>query len=206
MSQMIFYNNPYSRGRIAQWMLDECHAEYELRLTEFDEIKEAHYLSINPMGKLPALVIIPENKEADNIVITEVSAICTYLADRYPEANLAPSTDDPERGNYYRWLFWACNVLEPAMMVKDQLLTREQSERADSCLGFGSFDEAIEILDNALADRDYLCADQFTTADLYIAAMLHWALFHGTVRRLPDRVDEYVDRMMQREAFIDEVV
>ena len=201
MSQLTFYTNPQSRGRTVQWMLNECAADYKTHIIEYEHIKSPDYLAINPMGKLPALVT--QTSDNQQVVVTEVVAICTYLADSHPQANLAPSIDSPERGRYYRWLFSACNVLEPAMMVQFGLLSRQDSDQANRALGFGSFNEALSVLEQELTDKDYLCDDTFSTADLYIASMIHWAVSQGAVETLPEHVSAYVQRAVQRQAFID---
>ena len=49
-----------------------------------------------------------------DVVITEVAAICTYLADEFPARKLAIPIGDPRRGLYLKWLFFAPSVIEPA--------------------------------------------------------------------------------------------
>src|SRR5215203_2213503 len=92
---MKLYYNPRSRATIAKWMLDECGAAYEIVPVDLQqrEHKAPEFLYINPSGKLPALV-------DGNARIFETAAICLYLGDRLPEANLAPRLDAPERGRY----------------------------------------------------------------------------------------------------------
>ena len=92
---MKLYFNPKSRAVIAKWMLDECAANYEIVPIDFEkrEHKAPEFLKINPAGKLPALVD-GESK------IFESAAICLYLADKFPEAKLAPKIGAPERGRY----------------------------------------------------------------------------------------------------------
>ena len=97
MSTLTFYTNPMSRGQIARWMIEETGAEYEQVIVEYGpEMKSPEYLAINPMGKVPAI------KHGDQIV-TECAAICAYLADAFPAANLAPLAQ--HKAAYYRWLF-----------------------------------------------------------------------------------------------------
>jgi glutathione S-transferase len=85
MSETItFYTNPMSRGQIARWMLEEVGEPYETVLLDYGTtMKAPDYLAINPMGKVPAI------KHGDTIV-TEGAAICTYLADMFPDRGLAP--------------------------------------------------------------------------------------------------------------------
>ena len=95
--ELVFYTNPMSRGCIVRWMLEEVGAAYRTEIVEFAaEMKSADYLAVNPMGKVPAI-------RHGDAVVTEAPAICAYLADAFPEMDLAPPTH--ARGAYYRWLF-----------------------------------------------------------------------------------------------------
>src|ERR1051326_3803768 len=104
---MKLYFNPQSRALIAKWMLDECGAEYELVPIDFEkrEHKTPGFLKINPAGKLPALV----DGEAR---VFEGAAICMYLAEKYPQANLAPKPGMPERGRYLSLMVYSTSQLE----------------------------------------------------------------------------------------------
>jgi len=112
MANMTLYTHPQSRGRIARWMLEEVGADYEVRVMDFGgTIKSPEFLEINPMGKVPALV-------HGDTVITELAAICAYLADQFPGKELAPPVDCLQRGSYYRWLFFVAGPVEIAMSAK----------------------------------------------------------------------------------------
>src|SRR5262245_27703651 len=119
---IVFYHSPLSRGRIVHWMLEEVGAPYEVKLVRMDqkEHKKPEFLAVNPMGKLPAIV-------HRGVVVTEAAAICTYLADAFPQAGLAPQPTDSKRGTYLRWLFFGAGCLEPALI--DRMFSRPQVER-----------------------------------------------------------------------------
>ena len=107
---MKLYYNPQSRAVIAKWMLDECGAQYEIVPIDFAkrEHKAPEFLQINPAGKLPALV------DGDSKIF-EGTAICLYLGDKFPQANLAPKIGSPERGRYLSLMVYSTSQLEPAM-------------------------------------------------------------------------------------------
>lgn len=90
------YTHPMSRGRIARWMLEEAGADYQVEIVNYGP-RTPEFLAVNPMGKVPAI-------RDDGALVTETAAICAYLADRFPQAGLAPSA--AARGAYYRWLFF----------------------------------------------------------------------------------------------------
>ena len=69
MSDLVFYTNPMSRGRIIRWMLEEVGQPYETKVLRWEtgETKGADYLAINPMGKVPAISHSFTLKEYDEI-------------------------------------------------------------------------------------------------------------------------------------------
>src|SRR5215217_214213 len=102
---MKLYYNPRSRAAIAKWMLDECGADYEIVPIDLQQRqhKTPEFLRINPSGKIPALVDGASR-------IFENAAICLYLGDRFPEANLAPRLDAPERGRYLSLMVYSTPI------------------------------------------------------------------------------------------------
>ena len=98
MADLVFYTNPMSRGQTIRWMLEEVGEPYETHILDYGTtMKGDDYLAVNPMGKVPAIV-------HKGRVVTEVAAICCYLADAFPDAGLAPAPAD--RADYYRWIFF----------------------------------------------------------------------------------------------------
>jgi glutathione S-transferase len=191
MKDLTLYTNPYSRGRIARWMLEEIGAPYDVKVMEFDgNIKAPEYLAINPMGKVPALV-------HGDTVVTETAAICAYLADQFPERNLAPAVDSPERGSYYRWLFFVAGPLEMAMTAKTQ--GWEIDRKAAQAVGCGLIQDTLGALEQALTGRDYLCGTQFTAADLVLGSYLGWNIMQQQIEPLPVFA-RYVARVQDRPA------
>ena len=55
MADLVFYTNPQSRGRIVRWMLEEVGQPYDTEIVSYDRLKDERYLSVNPMGKVPAI-------------------------------------------------------------------------------------------------------------------------------------------------------
>jgi len=158
--EITFYHNPQSRSQMVHWMLEEAAAPYKIMPIDFakSEHKAPAFLEINPMGKIPTIV-------HRGTVVTETAAIIAYLADAFPKAGLAPATDDPRRGAYYRWLFFGAGCFEPALL--DTVMKRAPVERK-SAVGWGSYEDVLSTLKTALATGPYLLGDEFTAADVYI--------------------------------------
>lgn len=192
MSDLVFYTNPMSRGRIIRWMLEEVAQPYETKVLSWEtgETKSAAYLAINPMGKVPTLV-------HDGVVVTECAAICAYLADAFPQAGLAPPVTSPLRGPYYRWLFFGAGPIEQAVGAKAVGFEPAPEQRAS--LGFGSMEDVQNALEGAVRDRAYLVGDSFTAADLYLASQLSWGMTFGTIEKRP-AFETYTARHLARPA------
>src|ERR1700760_3693554 len=108
---MQLYWSPRSRSFTALWLMEETGKPYKRGLTDISAgaQKKPEYLAINPMGKVPAL----KDGEA---TLAEAAAICAYVAERCPDAKLAPPVGDPLRAKYLYWLFFAPGCIEPAMV------------------------------------------------------------------------------------------
>lgn len=176
MTDLVFYTNPMSRGRIIRWMLEEVGQPYDTKVLRWEtgDTKAPEYLALNPMGKVPTIV-------HKGVVVTECAAICAYLADAFPQANLAPPPGSPERGAYYRWLFFGAGPIEQAVAI--QSLKVEVSDEQRAFLGCGFMGDVLDTLEGAVKDRKYLVGDSFTAADLYIASHLSWGMNFGTIEK-----------------------
>jgi glutathione S-transferase len=170
-----FYTNPMSRGRIVRWMLEEVGEPYATEFLEYGTtMKAPAYLAINPMGKVPAI------RHGDTVV-TECAAICAYLADAFPRAGLAPPTS--QRGAYYRWLFFAAGPLEAAVLNRSLGLEVPEERRATA--GYGSFDDAIDTLEQAVSGGGFIAGPSFTAADVYVGSQIGWGMQFGTIPERP---------------------
>jgi glutathione S-transferase len=178
---LVFYTNPMSRGRIVRWMLEELGQAYSTEIMDYGtNMKAPAYLAINPMGKVPAL------KHGD-VVVTECAAICTYLADAFPDHALAPTPSHSDRGAYYRWMFFGAGPLEAAVTNKSLGFEIPPDQfQLQGRAGYGSLARVLDTLDGALSGRDHLAGSQFSAADLYISAQLGWGMQFGTVEKRPN--------------------
>lgn len=193
MKKITFYTNPYSRGVSVRWMLEECGVEYDVVPVHFGkEMKSEKYLSVNPMGKVPAL-------EVDGKVIVETAAILTFLADMYPEKNLIPPVNSLERGEFYRWMFFALH-LEYAFM--DKFFDVPSSEKKRNNIGYGDYDTALNTLTEFLKDKKYAIGNRFTVLDLYLTGLLRWAIFAAGVLPKEGMLADYMKLHGTREANI----
>ncbi len=172
--ELVLYTNPQSRGGIAHWMLEEVGQPFRTVRVDF-AAKTPEFLALNPMGKVPVLT-------HGDTVVTEAAAICAYLADAFPEAGLAPAPVD--RADYYRWLFFTANCLEPA--VVNRAFGLEPPPERRGAVGYGSYDLVMDTLADALRGKTCIAGDRFSAADLYLAAHLGWGMQFGTIDKRPE--------------------
>ena len=189
MADLIFYTNPQSRGRIVRWMLEEVGRPYETEIIAYDQLKSERYLAVNPMGKVPSV------KHGGQIV-TESAAICAYLADVFPEAELAPREN--EKADYYRWLFYAAGPVEQA--VTNHYAKWDPAPEQARMFGYGSYDKVVSVLDELFSLRNYVCGDRFTAADVYVGSAILWGTQFGSLPQR-DSFASYVERLKAREGF-----
>ncbi|MFN3743605.1 MAG: glutathione S-transferase family protein [Hyphomicrobiaceae bacterium] len=179
-----------SRSSTALFMLEEIGAPYELKVLDLQKEDQfrPEYLALNPMGKVPTI-------EHDGAVISEVGAICTYLADAFPAAGLAPPIGDPLRGPYLRWMFFQGNCLEPA--VVDHALKREPGRRG--IMPYGDFETTIGVLERGLDKGPWFLGERYSAADVYVGSAIAWGL---QFQLLPERevFKRYAARLAERPA------
>ena len=191
MTALILYTTPGSRGRIARWMLEEVGVPYEVTvLPAGTSSQDSQYLSINPMGKVPSIV------HGDTIV-TEAAAICTYLADAFPNATLAPNHD--QRGAYYRWLFFAAGPLEAA--TTNKMLGFVVPNELRKSVGYGSFERVVDVLEGAVSRQQYIAGSEFSAADVYVGSQIGLGLQFGSIDKRP-AFEKYWERVSHRQAYI----
>ena len=192
-SELVFHTNPMSRGRIVRWMLEELGVEYCTVVQAYGTgMKSAEYLAINPMGKVPAL-------QHRGVVVTEAAAICAYLADAFPQAGLAPTFDDPLRGPYLRWMFFAAGPVEAAVTAKS-LGSLAPPDKAATA-GYGSFEQTIDVLEQAAASASpWLLGERFSAADVYVGSQVDFGLFFKSVPERP-AFTAWAERLRAREAY-----
>ena len=189
-TEIVFYTNPRSRGRIVRWMLEELAIPYRTEIVEYGlPMKSAEYLAVNPMGKVPAIRHGPT-------IVTEAPAICAYLADAFPEAGLAPPAG--QRGAYYRWLFFAAGPLEAAITNRNFGLTPPEDKEA--MVGYGNFGLTMDTLEKALGGGGYVAGETFTAADVYVGSHIRWGLHFDLIEKRP-AFEAYWSRLEGRKAY-----
>jgi glutathione S-transferase len=185
------YHHPFSRAAGVVWALEEVGAPYELVWVDLrkGEHKQGDVAAHNPMGKVPVLV-------DGDALITETAAIDIYLADRYALGRLAPALDDPMRGTYLRWAFFAPSVIEPG-----SLAASAKWEFRPSNAGWGDHESMLKTIEYAVSQGDYLLGDMFSMADVIFGGTLRF-MIRFKMLEPSAAVTAYVERLDARPAFV----
>lgn len=184
---------PRSRSFTALWLLEELGVDYTLESFDLNtgRHKQADFLALNPMGKVPLVV-------CDGIPVAEMGAIAIYLADRFQHAQhaqLAPALDDPQRPAYLRWVLFASGVIEPALGEKFFKWTVPARSVA-----WGSFASMESALTAAVAQGPWLLGDRFSAADVVVGATARFGVMFGAFDK-HGPIADYVARLSERPGF-----
>lgn len=186
-----FYHSPWSRSSGVFWLLEELGQPYEIEIIDIRApggVPEA-YRAVQPNKKVPAI-------EHDGVVVTERAAICLYLTETFPGADLAPQPGDKDRSTFLTWLVYCDSVFDPAVAARAQ-----GWEYRSAAFSFGSFDDMVRNVEKKLAERPYAAGDKFTAADTQLASGIHYTL--DILKVLPDLpvFRDYLARATDRPAF-----
>ena len=192
MAEYTFFTNPMSRGQIARWALHEAGADYEQVLIGWAD-KPAELLAANPMGKVPTVI---HHAVGGDRTISEAAAICAYLAEAHPGAELAPR--ETERADYYRWMFFAAGPVEQAIVARS--MGWDVPKDREMMVGFGNLDRVLDTLEGHLGETDWVCGERFTMADVYLGSQVDWGLAFGTMPSRP-AFEAYAARFREREGY-----
>ncbi len=194
---MKLYHSRFTRSHRPRWVLEELGVPYELQRLDLrqGEHKSPEYLKVHPLGQVPAL-------EDDGLVLIESGAICQYLADKYPEAKLAPAPGTRERGEYFQWCTYTLATVEPELATAFyhlRLLPEAERMPAVAEGAKQKVQKMLRVVEEKVGDREYLVGNQFTVADVLLAAQLSWAKSFGMVDDFPG-LQAYMKRHMARPA------
>lgn len=173
----------YEAQASVEFVYVDIHTNPETRLL----IDGSDYRAINPMGQVPAL------RTPEGQLLTENPVVLQYIADRYPQARLAPAAG-MARYRLQEWLNFISTELHKGTFIP--LLTRDSPEGARS-FARNKLQSRFGYLNSALAAGEFLL-DDFTVADSYLVTVLNWAPFAGVDLSAWPHVARYFQRLVQR--------
>jgi glutathione S-transferase len=167
------YGIARTRAFRALWMAEELGLAYEHLPIEIGDAgaRAPEFLKINPNGRLPFI-------EDDGFVLFESLAITLYLAKKHSTGKLYPGTLRGE-AKAWQWTSWALSEVDRGVNIWSLHAVRLPEAERDAT----KRDEALKVvarpfrvLDAALANHSYLLGDEFTVADLNVAAVISRAV------------------------------
>ncbi len=187
--------SPRSRLTRVSWMLEELGQAYEIVKASPHSAELKKY---NPGGKGPVLV---DSYSGEDIVIIDSAAICSYLADRHPEANMSADPGTSERAAIDSWLHFAqCDLEAPLWLkAKHKFILQEELRLDVSKITKFEFENAVAAMDARLGDNEFAIGSRFTAADILLGHAGNWARNAKFVINF-ERVNTYLDRVLARPA------
>jgi glutathione S-transferase len=162
-----------SGAMVPQALFEEIGVEYEKIVIDIDkeENRSDEFLSINPMGQIPTLVL------PDGTMMTESAAILLQIVDRHPEAKLAPPAGSSERAHFLRWLSFLSSALYPAVMriyYPDRYSNDPNAAAGIRAAAEVELDNQFAVLEAALDPGPYLLGETFSAVDIYLWMLIGW--------------------------------
>ena len=193
------YGSARTASLVVPWLLIDLEDPPTWHLLDFDkqEQKSAEYLKLNPAGVVPTLV-------QDGQTITEAPAIVMHLADSHPAANLAPAAGSPERAQYYRWMLFMANTLQPAYRAwfyPPEIAGAENVEAVKQHARQKIEGAWQRVSDHLEANGPYVLGQRISAADFLLTMLMRWS------RNMPKPSDAwpvlktYAQGMKARPAF-----
>ena len=179
------------------WALEEMGLEYELEVMPFPpRMFQREYLKENSLGTIPFL------RDGDT-EMTESSAICQYLVDRYKQYDFGLRPEHPEYGAYLSWLHPADATLTfPQTLAMRYYYLEPSPEKQAVADDYAKwFIARLRRLDAHLEDHQYLVDGRFTIADIAVGYALYLSRALHLDERLKPQTRAYVERLMERPAF-----
>ncbi|HZN30008.1 MAG TPA: glutathione S-transferase family protein [Xanthobacteraceae bacterium] len=206
MSALRIYGIARTRAFRALWIANELGLDYEHVPVEIGQAgaRQPDYLAINPNGRLPAI-------DDGGFILWESLAITLYLAKKHSTGRLYPATLEGE-AKAWQWSLWAVQEVDRGCNIWSLHAVRLPPEERDPqrlAEALKVLDAPFRVLEGALADRPYLLGDDFTVADLNVAAVVSRAIdmdlsatprLGAWLKRCLERPAALTPRRMRQEA------
>lgn len=179
------------------WALEEMGLDYDLEVLPFPpRFHQREYLEVNSLGTVPFFV-------DGSVEMTESSAICQYLVDRYRQYEYGLTPDHPEYGNYLNWLHHADATLTFPQTITMRYYYLEPSPEKQAVADDYArwFIARLRRLDAHLENNEYLVDGRFTVADIAVGYALALACKLKLDADFQPQTRAYVERLTGRAGF-----
>jgi glutathione S-transferase len=195
-----FYTAPMSTASVTELVIEELglHVERVVLDIKAGDTKKPEFLKLNPNGKVPALVV-------DGTPLFESSAITLYLGETYGVAKTLWPAPGLHRAEAMKWVMWgAVTVTQSAYRYGQNTgpwTPADQQNAKAAEAAKQEIQDHLAILNNALAGKNYLVANEYTLADAHLNSLLTWLRFMKHDFSKYTNVNAWSERCMARPAF-----
>lgn len=195
---MKLYHCPQTRSIRIYWLLEELGVPYELVRLDFTpaSLKDPEYLKVNPLGKIPTI-------QDGDLTMFESGAILEYILEKYGKGRLAPAPGAPARGPFLQWVHFAeATAMPPLADIAQHSLFKPESERLPAVVADArnKLAAVLDVLEKALAGKQYLLGAEFSAADIMMGYSLLLTKWFGLLSDTYPNVVAYLQRLEQRPA------
>jgi glutathione S-transferase len=193
------YYSPSAASFAVHWLLNELRAPHELVLVDFEskQQKSADYMKLNPSGMVPTLIVDGEPR-------TECAALLMLLAERHPQAALAPAIGAPDRADYLQWMLFFANTVQPT--YRAWFYPHEPAGEANIEFVKTQAQPRIEGIwsrvDTHLSTRQYIAGDKLTAVDFLATMLLRWSRNMSRPATEWQNIHAYVRRMRALPSYL----
>ncbi len=193
---MIFYYAPKTVSVASHIVLEEVNADYESRVLDFSstEQRSSEYLKVNPKGRVPSLVI-------DQGIITETPAILFYLAQQFPEANLAPLADPFQLAKLQEFNAYLCATVHVAHAHKirgSRWVDDKSAIVAMQAKVPETMHACFQLIEQEMFKGPWVLGEDYSVCDAYLFTISNWLAGDGVdIKDFPDVQDHHL-RMREK--------
>ena len=190
------YSCENSRGVRPIWTAEEMGLDYELTMMPFPpRVFMKEYLDVNMLGTIPYLI-------DGDVKMTESVAMSQYLVEKYGPTDLRVMPDEADYPAYLNWLYHSDATLTFPQTVVLRYKLQEPGVADAAVEGYSRwFVSRCKLLETALEDKEYLCSNRFTIADICVSYAFVVAESLGIHQAFKPNIKRYTEMLFEREAF-----
>ena len=190
------YSCAGSRGMRPIWTAEEMGLDYEVEMMPFPpRFLHKDFMDINILGTVPYLI-------DGEVRMTESVAMSQYMVDRYGPSDLKVATNEDDYGDYLNWLSHSDATLTFPQTVFLRYTLQEIGVADKAAEGYRRwFIARLKLLEQSLNDREYLCSNRFTIADICVSYALFLAKSLGIDEAFKPNISRWTSMLFERKAF-----
>ena len=190
------YHCEHSRGMRPIWTAEEMGIKYSVKMLPFPpRVHKKEFLKINILGTIPYMV-------DGSIKMTESVAMSQYIVDKYGPSKLKVDNTEDDYGNYLNWLYHSDATLTFPQTIFMRYKLFEPGIADNAATGYRKwFVGRLRLLEKELANREYLCCDRFTIADICVGYALYLAKFIKIDEAFTPNIKRWTDAIFKRNSF-----